>query len=183
MFNINDDFYAYYPGSDYNYSSGDGVNTIWKMWSGDYNYFFGKGRPYWVTYTDNSMPLYDKIFDNLNFRLEAYSSDTSDKDTTESVNSYIPDKCFDLLEVHNEYQDGALVLQTSRNSGISLSPTLRKRFKVWRTVFPRSMENGRDRIRNTWCNVKLSYGLNPPYPEGIDKYRIELHDMMINYFL
>lgn len=183
MFNINDDFYAYYPGSDYNYSSGDGANTIWKMWSGDYNYFFGKGRPYWVTYTDNSMPLYDKIFDNLNFRLEAYSSDTSDKDTTESVNSYIPDKCFDLLEVHNEYQDGALVLQTSRNSGISLSPTLRKRFKVWRTVFPRSMENGRDRIRNTWCNVKLSYGLNPPYPEGIDKYRIELHDMMINYFL
>lgn len=84
--------------------------------------------------------------------------------------------------MHDEYQDGTLKLQTERDRGVFLSPTLRKRFKVWRTVFPRDNSNGRDRIRNPWCYIKLSYGLNT-YPEGIDKYRIELHDMMVNYFL
>lgn len=183
MFNINDDFYSFYPGSGYDYQTGDNIDTIWKMWDGDYNWFFGVGKPYWVTYIDNSMPLYDKIFDNLNFRLEAYSGDYYNSDSVEPVENYVPDKCFDRLDVHDEYQDGTIVLQENNNFGVISCPTLRKRFKVWRTIFPRDSSNGRDRIRNTWCTVKLSYGLNGKYSDGIDKYRIELHDMMVNYFL
>ena len=178
MVNINDDFYSFFPGTDFSYSA----NSLWKQWAGDYNWFYGQGKPYWVTYLDNSAPQYDKIFNNLNFRLEGYSTSSSGKN--EALSEYLSDKCFDRLDVHDEYQDGSMVLEQERDSKISLSPTLRKRFKIWRTVFPRAA-NGKDRIRNPWCYIKLSYGLNSSdhYPEGIDKYRVEMHELMANYFI
>ena len=156
MFNVNDSFYSIGTGT-----------TLWKQWAGDYNYFYNTFRPYNITFIDNNMEPYDKIWNNLNFRFDAYSGTT-----------YAYDKCFDTLEVWNEYQKGIMELKYTPNNISSL----KKRFKVWRTIMPRAntlwngiAPNGFDRIRSPWIYLKLSSNKE-------DNLRSEFYDLMINYF-
>ena len=78
----------------------------------------------------------------------------------------------------NEYQKGIMELKYTPNNISSL----KKRFKVWRTIMPRAntlwngiAPNGFDRIRSPWIYLKLSSNKE-------DNLRSEFYDLMINYF-
>lgn len=156
MFNVSSEFFAF---SD---------NKLWKQFSGEYNMFFGEFQPYYITVIANAEEPYDKIYNTIEFRADAYD----DK-------GLLPDKTYDTLDVYNEYQHGKLSLD---NILAHPSP-LKRKFRVWRATIPRAntdingiKANNRDRIRNTWAYVKLSMNKE-------NTYRTEFHDMIIHYFV
>lgn len=156
MFNVSSEFFAF------------NNNKLWKQFSGEYNMFFGEFQPYYITVIANSEEPYDKIYNTIEFRADAYD----DK-------GLLPDKTYDTLDVYNEYQHGTLEL-----SNILGHPSpLKRKFRVWRANIPRAnvdingiKANNRDRIRNTWAYVKLSMNKE-------NTYRTEFHDMIIHYFV
>lgn len=133
---------------------------LWKHFDGDYNMFYGEYKPYSITFISNPEPLYDKIFNNIEFRSDSWSDD-------ELINS-----TFDTLEVWNEYQYGISNLVDNKNQP---SP-LKRKFRIWRANIPRDSSNYRDRIRNTWAYIKLS--MNKP-----NTHKTVFHDLMVHYFL
>lgn len=147
MFNIRNKFLSFRDGK------------LWEQGEGEYNKFFGKFKPYYITYRVNPEEPIDKIFNNIEFR-----SDTWDGDT-------LTNKTFDTLDVWNEYQRGTSTLNT-----IQCKPSpLKKKFRIWRAFIPRDNSNHRDRIRNPWIYLKLSMNEE-------NNYRTELHDLIVHYF-
>ena len=57
---------------------------------------------------------------------------------------------------------------------------LKKKFRVWRIQVPRDAHNRRDRIRNTWCKIKL--GAAPRYNNGNNGF-IQFHDANVQSFI
>lgn len=64
---------------------------LWQHNAGDYNYFFGKYKPYWTTVVINGDSYYDKIFNTVDFRSDSWDGTELSRNT------------FDRLEVWNEY--------------------------------------------------------------------------------
>jgi hypothetical protein len=135
-------------------------NKLWKNFSGEYNMFYDSFKPYSVTVVANADEPYDKVFNTIEFRADSWDG-----------NTLISDKTFDTLEVWNEYQSGKSVL----NNQIGNPSSLKKKFRVWRANIPRDSKNPLNRIRNTWAYVKLAQ------EDENNKYRTELHDIMIHY--
>ena len=54
---------------------------------------------------------------------------------------------------------------------------LRKKFKIWHTTIPRAEGTKRDRIRDTWCHIKLELSTD------LSEYRHILHDIIVTYFI
>lgn len=141
-------------------------DTYYKPWGhqeGDYNKFFGEYQPYWTTVIVNPDPTFDKTFNNLEFRADSF--DVANSDT------YLPNETFDHLNVWNEYQNGECTLTNTPNR----PSTLKKKFRIWRALIPRSNENHRDRMRNPWLYLKLS-------KQGSNTYKTVLHDLIVDYF-
>lgn len=129
----------------------------------------------------------DKVFDNMSWRADAWKSNGNAWD-------YMPFITFTNMEGSDNYQRfsaqfNAVNGNASNNSVPQLSNphkpiNLRKKFKVWYTTMPRAQHlvdgewvQTRDRIRDTWCHIKLELGTNSSL------YRNILHDIVVTYFI
>lgn len=151
-------------------------NGVHLMHGGDYNYFFGSHKPYWLTFISNSSPTENKIFSTLEWR-DIVKQDTTDK----------PLDTFDHARVWTEHQDTQSVAFTnSVTSLVNKQPiqynaagsNLRKKFNVWRFQIPRDKLswNRRARISNPWCYIKLSR-------ETANTERHEFTDLVVSYLV
>ena len=138
---------------------------LWQHNAGDYNYFFGKYKPYWTTVVINGDSYYDKIFNTVDFRSDSWDGTELSRNT------------FDRLEVWNEYQSGVANLHnnTTALKRLNYPSNLKQKFRVWRAQIPRDSANRRDRMRNPWLYLKLSRTI--PNTE-----RMVLHDISVHYF-
>ena len=145
---------------------------LYKMNSGNYNYFFNQYEPFDFTFisSGNSQtggPTIDKTFTNVELRA-----------------SFANDKYFDYIQAKNDYQDTG-VCNINRNTLVTgrhfqNGDTARK-FRIWRTDIPRTVVNSRrtlDRIRNIWTKVKL--GINRA---SAGNWKMELHDINVLYHI
>ena len=135
-------------------------NSLWHNFDGDYNMFFGEFKPFSITVVDNADEALDKVFNNIDFRADSW-------DGTTPVNS-----TFDTLDVWDEYQHGTESLVNTKDK----PSTLKRKFRIWRANIPRDNSNHRDRIRNTWAYIKLAQN-------NANKYKTELHDLNVQYFV
>lgn len=147
MFNIEDKFVSFKNGK------------LWENNQGDYNMFYGEFKPYYIIYRITPDGVTDKIFNNIEFRVDTWDNDT------------LVNKTFNVLEVWNEYQRGSVDLTSIQNKP---SP-LKEKFRIWRANIPRDSTNNRDRIRNPWIYLKLEMNDN-------NIFRTELHDLLVYYF-
>ena len=160
MVGVNDKFFTFTENDNH-------VDTMWRMFGGNYNYFFGTYKPYWLTFVSNDDPTVDKVFNNLAWRSEVY--DANDE--------YKPFGTFDTLRVWHEHQDtGEVALQDIP----AKSSILKKKMNVFRTYVPRNkkrdwLHSNMDRIRNTWAKIQLK-----KTNENTD--RQEFFDLDVNYF-
>lgn len=161
MFNVTDKFYCIKN------------NYINQMFEGEYNYFFGEYKDYDITFVSNGktssgdMSTIDKVYTNLEFRADKWADELNSILSSESP--------FDYIRVWNEYQDTGEVLLLNKPNKPS---PLKKKFRVWRIQIPRDAHNRRDRIRNTWCKIKL--GSSPKYNNGNNSF-IQLHDAAVQF--
>lgn len=140
--NMNDKFLS----AKYNSTSGE--DTIWELWAGQYNMFFGQYRPYWLTFISNTDPTTDKIFNNLSWRTFDYNSE----------GDLQPLSTFDTVRVWNDHQDTGEVPLIDINGKPS---NLKKKFNVFRALVPRDTQGawggrGLNRIRSVLAYIKLS---------------------------
>lgn len=132
---------------------------LWEIGAGDYNNFYDKYNPFYITYIINPDITEDKIFDSIDFKSDTYNGDT-----------LLDDKTFTNLYVWNEYQEGSQTLEYV----LGKPSNLKKKFRVWRSFIPRDESNKLNRIRNPWIYLKLS-------SEEENTYNTILHDLTINY--
>lgn len=145
MFNIGNNFYClnWY----YNTHTGldDNCTNLYRMFSGDYNRFFGILQPVYISFISAQEGTLDKIFTNVESRIDVWAH-----------NELVHNRHFDYIRVYNEYQDtGEVPIKTNSISDIYRT-SARKKFRIWRTNIPRN-RNSLDRIRNTWANIKLGF--------------------------
>lgn len=140
--------------------------TLWENFpenSYSYNKIFGEIRPFSFSFISNEN-IVTKIFDSIEIRADQYVNGILIGDnysTTEQSGQPL-----DYISVDNEYQSSGIVPFNS--------DTLRKKFRIWRALFPRVGSNNRERIRNPW--VKVTLGCNSPG----NKATI-LHDISVKY--
>lgn len=169
------------------YTMKDG--KLYSMFTGEYNKFFGVNYEPWdFTFIsngiDNNLMDFDKVYSTIDYRMDM--SDSTD---------YKHDNSLDVIRVYNEYQD------TGNTDLIKLKViddnkflyhkdiTLRKKFRIWRIQIPRAIKSkenpetheieyyrSNDRIRNTWCKIKLG-------SKGKNNYKAVLHDLNVQYYL
>ena len=139
-------------------SSEESNYKLWLHNEGDYNMYFDKYQPFYITVIVNENPILDKIFTNIEFRSDSWKSG-------ELINS-----TFDTLNVWNEYQKGV----TKLSNLSSIPSSLKERFRIWRANIPRDCFNHRDRIRNPWIYLKLSRTTE-------NTNRTILHDLIVKY--
>lgn len=135
-------------------------SKVWEQNAGDYNYFFGEFKPYYVTIIANQDEPSDKIYNTIEYRANVFNNGVLK-----------PDSTFSNLEVWNEYQHGALDL-TNR---IGHPSPLKRKFRIWRANIPRDNGN-RNRIRNIWAYVRLSNNID-------NKDSMQLYDIGVTYFV
>lgn len=157
--------------------SGEIQSPFWELGAGDYNMFFDKYRPYWLTFISNTQPTENKIYNNLEWR-DIVKDTFTDK----------PFSTFDHLEVWTEHQNtGSVRFTNSIKEFTDKQPiqynarmsNLRKKFNVWRCQIPRdyiASNSRRARISNPWCYIKLSR-------EDENTYRHEFTDLVVDYFM
>lgn len=122
MFNIWDNFISIGKSRD-----GDNNKfSLWDNYKGDYNNFYNKIEPFYITYVINPEYNLTKFFEILEFQADAYN-----QDGTVSTNPL-----FSKLTVWNEYQKGEAILLDNSNLPTS---NLKGRFKNWRVNIPRAV--------------------------------------------
>lgn len=150
-------------------------NYINEMFAGTYNYFFGEYEGFDFTFTANGkggkedLSTLDKIYSTFEYRADKWSNYLDSILSQESP--------FDYIRVWNEYQDTGEVLLNWLPNKPSI---LKKKFRVWRVTIPRNAYNRRDRMRNTWCNIKI--GAAPKYNNGNNGF-VQFHDVSVQYFV
>lgn len=143
-------------------------SKLYRMFKGEYNKFFNKFKPWHIKFVSNGMDQnlshLDKVFSNIDYRM-----DISQNDEIRHFES------FNSLRINNEYQDtNDVALYFNKET----SSNLKKKFRVWRIDVPRDKVNRRDRIRNTWCNVKLEFN-----KESLSNAKAVLHDINMIYYI
>lgn len=139
-------------------SSGNYVYTmkngkLYFMFKGNYCNFFGVNKGWDLTFISNgidstTMDL-DKTFSTIDYRMDLFEGE-----------EYKANDTFDYIQVSNEYQDTDVVplsrlkINTNTKSYHHKGTNLQKKFRIWRIQIPRN-KNSLDRIRNTWCKIKL----------------------------
>lgn len=153
-------------------------SSIYKLFTGEYNKFFGEPKEWKFTFisngVDNSLSDFDKIFSNIDYRLDIKES-----------GEYKHDKSLDYIRVENEYQDTGEVKLVNRKivdnkvTYSSSNTNLKKKFRIWRIQIPRDSMNEKhkmDRIRNTWCKITLGN-------YGTTNSQTVLHDLNVQYYV
>lgn len=159
IFNINGNTYAVGP---------SGNIGIHRMFGGNYGETFDGRQVGWgVTYKANPEPMTDKIFTNLEYTANVIDGNVDD------VN-YIEGLPLRSLSIWNEYQKGSVDFTKQYNA---LQRDNARMFRLWRVQLPRDemSKNRLDRIRNTWCYIKLS----DDNPLG---KKVVLHNVMLKYY-
>lgn len=133
-------------------------STIWQRNAIDSSIFFDEIKPIEIEVVANPNPTTDKAFTNIEYRADGFKE-----------GNYRDDFTFKTLRVWNEYQDtGTITL-----SNWYRPSNLKKKFRMWHIDIPRS-NNTMDRIRNPWCNIKLTTNTM-----DIDKF--VLYDIQVQY--
>lgn len=158
------------------YSFEDESFNIYEMHSEDidsYNTIFDKVFPFSFSFIFNGdSPATAKHMENIELRADCYDYTDEDGNTTDRIELQGGDYNiakqdgvpFDFIRVRNEYQDtGIQYFNTLKDGVVALqTPTLRKKFRVWRAQIPRGTEGknyrgqaSRERIYNTWSEITL----------------------------
>ena len=154
------------------------------MFSGKYNYLFDEvnPKPWSITFisngSENSLQEFDKIFSNVDFRMDTYkyieSSQTWNLDYTHDS--------LDSIRVFDAYQDTREVALTKSrfytvNDTVKMKdPNLQRKFRIWRIQIPRDYGN-MDRIRDTWCGITLQNN------GRLDNTKSVLHDLNVQFYI
>lgn len=147
--------------------SSNNTSNIYIQNIGEYNKFFDREKVVsFVDYIINPDPYMDKVFNNIEFRADAFSSENN-------YSTYVPNRTLDTIRVKNEFQDtGEVPLIQYKN--------LQKKFRAWRAYIPRDtkeIQNYRlNRIRNPWIKLKLSYT-----PKEGEDNKLVIYDLIVNY--
>lgn len=146
MFNINSDTYSIAEGS------------IWRHRANTCNNLHGEVKPFHIIYRVNPDGLNDKTFTNVETRADSYHLDT-----------LLPKLEIASIEASTEYQVGKTNL---KYQALNRSP-IKKKYRVWRMDVPRQNKT-MNRIRNPWCNIKLTSTLSTN--------KTNIHDVVITYY-
>lgn len=148
-------------------------STFYQMFKGEYNIFFGAYYPWNITFISNgiarSAVSNDKIFSNIEYRMDL------------KTDGYLHEDSFDYIQVTDEYQDtGVVALSLLKNK----PSNLKKKFRIWHIDIPRN-KGTRDRIRNTWCKIKLGMwgSTSTSFDESKKNAKAELHDLNVQYYI
>lgn len=122
----------------------------------------GKHNDFFIEFVSNKELVKDKIFTNIEFRGDVIEHG--------AVMHELPP--FTSIRCVNEHQDSGernIVLLKDRPS------IIKKKFRIWRIDVPRKARS-RDRIRNTWTTIKLSYN-------GTSDRSVIIHDINVYIYL
>lgn len=178
MFNFADGFYSL--------KEDNGNIKLYQNNVGDYNDFYGNPKGWSFSFISNENPTLTKIFDTVELRADYYSIGN-----TPQLLHTCPVK---YIKVENEYQNTDIVPFNES--------TMRKKFRVWRGVIPRSSKVaafsdshkyqsglditrnkfGRARIRNPWAMITL--GWEPQFENESDEdytKKAVIHDVSVKY--
>lgn len=142
--------------------------SLWSLWKGNYNNFFGTYKPFYLRFIANMEPTRHKVFNTLQWRSDSWNNDT-----------YVPGSTFNKFRVWNQYQDSGTNTLVSAKFNQS---NLKKKFNTFRALVPRDSigtwnENRRlDRIRGNYAFVELKYDLS-------DNKKIQFYDLEIGEFI
>lgn len=185
MFNIGSSFFS-------SKDTTSGI-TLWEMFAGDYNEFFGVVKPVSLSFISNADSAIDKTFLNLEIQADFYDQDSDlegepfpHKVNPLNAKSLNPKRFFDTIRIQNEYQDSGEVDLTWKNfrsfssySNFKDSNTSKK-YRMWRVELPRDRSNTQarlyDRIRNTWAKITLVSNMT-------NTTSMELHNLSVKYFI
>lgn len=158
MFNILNNFIALK--NTYDSGTTKYFTKLYQQNTGTYNAFFGTLQPSYIHYLINPEPTRDKVFNNIEFRADAFNMNAS--------GAYLPNKTFTSMRTWNEYQN---------TNDVNLVPysNLFKKFRIWRGAIPRS-QGTMDRIRNPWTNLKLTFT-----PVSGENIKLAMHDLVVRY--
>lgn len=178
MFNYSTGFYSLNGEQN---SNGEDIITLYENFKGNYNDFYGTTKGWYFSFISNESPSITKVFDNVEFRADSYSTDTR-----------LLKQCpFNYMKVENEYQSA----KTDVNN-----MNMRKKFRAWRGLLPRSSEvalpdpshfaqNGNDisrkygraRIRNPWAMITLGWKpVNNNDTDSNSRVAV-IHDVSVGY--
>lgn len=130
-------------------------NKLYNHLEGIYNTYYDEYNPSYVIYNLNPEPDVECVFDNINFKSEAYINNIDQPLTT--ING---------IQCYNDYQDSTLIpLIEGRNSN------LRRKFRDWNAIIPRE---GRNRIRGPYSKLKLQF-------DNDNNCKLILHDIVLSY--
>lgn len=162
--------------------------SLYKMFSGEYDYFFDSYKPWSITFISNGADAgamdMDKIFSNIDYRMDFF----------DDADDYDCDNTFSSIRVWNEYQDTQEVALTKKSeNAVNKYKTAKfyshgnpqKKFKIWRIQIPRAKKLNdddeyvatNDRIRNPWCKIKLTREASS------DGLKAIMQDLNVQYYL
>lgn len=163
-----------------NKKSGNYSCKLWELFEGDdYCVLFNGRRPWYIEFVsnglDSSMQDMDKIFGNIDYRMDLF-------DDKGNITNYT----FSHVQVYNSYQDTGLVSLTNtvkpqirmankkRDSGNAFA-----KFRTWRIQIPRDKTKHIDRIRDSWCKIKLECD----WKDNTSMYMAKLKDLNVQYYV
>lgn len=165
MFNIGNSYFSIV---------GDSTINPYLMFSGDYNYIFGKYRDYSLSFISNPNFALDKTFTNLEVRADFLNKNKTKPETIDIEDN----KFFDYIKVNNEYQSAKDNLVPS----IIRATNCIKKFRQWRVEIPRTNGMYGNRMRNNWVKIKL--GIKQPEEEkDKNKLLMNLHNLNVVYHI
>ena len=153
--------------------------SFYSMFDGNYNVFPDSNhKDFFIDFYSNikASPPINKIFSNIGFYSNIKASPINKIFSNIEWQSNIkdkPDNTWDKLEVSNPYQNASHVLNYVKNGRMS---TLEKKFNVWRTYFPRTLDNRNrlERISYIYARIKLSSTLALS-----DSFKFELYNTSV----
>ncbi len=189
------------------------VNKVYmhNLFEGNYNQLLGTYYPSSITFVSNADMQMDKIFTNLETRADFYKNGELQHmhffDTIRAWNEY-QDTDWNDGTAHTTI----LQHKYFPYSSTSIASNTKKKFRIWRVDIPRAKKwiaytaeekqaminsgsytsetvpnghfiNVNDRIRNTWCKIKLSMNVPPSDLTGFETSKMEMHDMSVIYYI
>ena len=189
------------------------VNKVYmhNLFEGNYNQLLGTYYPSSITFVSNADMQMDKIFTNLETRADFYKNEELQHmhffDTIRAWNEY-QDTDWNDGTAHTT----VLQHKYFPYSSTSITSNTKKKFRIWRVDIPRAKKwiaytaeekqamissgsytsetvpnghfiNVNDRIRNTWCKIKLSMNVPPSDLTGFETSKMEMHDMSVIYYI
>lgn len=141
----------------------------------DRNYYY----PYSITYKVNPEPLIDKIFTNVEYIADILL-DNAETVTLKNIPPFLSsEEPFDIMQVWNEYQNGATDLT---NSEQILYPDNRRKFRIRRADIPRDETHFLDRIRNPWCFIQLYKDKDEDENKNEIPGILNFHSLLVKYY-